>query len=186
MSASPVAALGPGHAPLGRVAALGLGRIALAGLVLVLAAVVVTMSGGAGVAGRVGSLFGLRSEPRAKPVAAVEVAGPVAAVIKSVQGARARPQRQGGGSRVNAKRPVTRTPKQSPAPAPSRPAPALPQPPPPVEAPGPPQPAPGGNVEKTTKAVRETMTPVVPQAQPVLDQTAQTVSQVCGAIGGCP
>jgi hypothetical protein len=34
--------------------------------------------------------------------------------------------------------------------------------------------------------VRDTAAPVAPPAQPVLDQTVQTVNQVCGLIGGCP
>src|SRR5213083_2752121 len=61
-------------APLGRIAAGGLGRLALAGAVLALAAVAVTMSGGTGLGSRFGGLFGLRSEQKARPVHVVRLA----------------------------------------------------------------------------------------------------------------
>ena len=197
MIASPVAGVAPAPTPLSRIAVGGFGRVALAGLVLVLAAVVVTMSGGAGIAGRVGSLFGFQSQAKTKPVAVVEVAGPVNAVVNSVRRSAAAPsQRPAVHRRVNARRPAARTPQQSPAPVAPRPAPALPpsqpalppsQPAPPPVVPKPPPPAPSGTLEKTVGTVRETAAPVVPaQAQPVLEQVQQTVSQACGLIGGCP
>jgi hypothetical protein len=186
MSASPLAGVAPASTPLSRIAFGGFGRVALAGLLLVLAAVVVTMSGGAGLAGRVGSLFGVQSHAKSEPVAAVEVAGPVKAVVSSVRRSGvARSQRPAVHRRVGARR----GPQQSPAPVAPRPAPALPpsEPvPPPVETPKPPPPAPSGNVQRTVETVRNTTAPLVPQAKPVLDQTAQTVSQACGLIGGCP
>jgi hypothetical protein len=184
---APVA--GPAPTPLSRIAFGGFGRVALAGLVLVMAAVTVTMSGGAGLAGRVGSLFGVQSHAKTKPVAVVEVAGPVKAVVNSVRQstAAAHSQRSVVRRRVSTRRHAGGTPQQSPAPGAPRPAPALPpsQPAPPPVVPKP-QPTPTGNVEKTVKTLHDTAAPVVPQAQPVLDQAQQTVSQACGLIGGCP
>lgn len=184
MSASPVVGVAPAPTPLTRIAFGGFGRVALAGLLLVLAAVVVTMSGGVGLAGRLGSLFGVQSHSKPEPVAAVEVAGPVKAVVTSVRRpAAAHTQRPAVQRRVSARRPGARTP-QPPALAAPRPAPALP-PSRPAPPPTPP-PAPSGNVQRAVDTVRTTTAPVAPQAQPVLDQTAQAVSQACGLIGGCP
>jgi len=186
---APVAA--PAPTPLSRIAFGGFGRVGLAGLVLVLAAVIVTMSGGAGLAGRIGSLFGVQSHAKSKPIAAVEVAGPVKAVVNSVRQQAtpaAHSQRQVVRRRVSTRRHAGGTPQQSPAPGAPRPAPALPpsQPAPPPVVPKPPPPAPSGNVERTVTTVHNTAAPVVPQAQPVLDQAQQTVSQACGLIRGCP
>ena len=190
MSASPVVGVAPASAPISRIAFGGFGRVALAGLVLVLAAVVVTMSGGAGLAGRVGSLFGFQSRAKQKPVEVVEVAGPVNAVVASVAGSAPSQSRNRQVVRRHrtGRRHAGGTPQQSPAPGAPRPAPALPpsQPAPPPAVPKPPPPAPAGNVEQTVKTVHDTAPPIVPQAQPVLDQAQQTVSQACGLTGGCP
>lgn len=189
---APVGGVAQAPTPLSRIAFSGFGRVALAGLVLVLAAVVVTMSGGGGLAGRLGSLFGVQSHAKAAPVAAVEVAGPVKEVVNSVRRstAVARSQHPVVRRHVSSRRHAGGTPQQSPAPGAPRPAPALPpsaQPAPPPVVPKPPPPAPSGNVEKTVATVRDTTAPVVPQqAQPVLDQAQQTVSQACGLTGGCP
>jgi hypothetical protein len=176
-------------APIGRVAAGGLGRVALAGLVLILAAVVMTTSGGAGLGGRLGALFGLHSKQGGKPVSAIQAAAP-AAVHDAVTVARvapAQPRRTAPHAKRHTRRPpVTTTPQGTPAPAPN-PAPALPpSQPPPIETPHPPGPAPEGNVQHAVKTVRDSAAPLAPPLQPVLDQSVAAVDKVCGLVGGCP
>lgn len=182
-------------APLGRIAAGGLGRVALAAAVLVLAAIVVTMSGGAGLGGKLGALFGLHSKPSSKPVAAIQVARPDAvgslpALARAPVRHRARPAPR---ARLHTRPPASSAPQRIEAPSPS-PAPATPPavqaPAPPAQPSGPPKPA-SGNVQRVVSTVRDVAAPVVPApAQPVvaplLDQTTSTVNQVCGLLGGCP
>jgi len=165
------------------------GRAGLAGVVLVLAAVVVTMSGGAGLGGRLGALFGLHSKHGGKPVAAVHSAAPASVrhPVASVHAltrhaapralqlkARTRPQTAPAPHRA----PVS---QEAPRPAPAQ-QPAAPSPPP---APRP-VPAPQGTVQHVVQNVRDTAAPLAPPAQPVLDQVSGTVDQACGLIGGCP
>ncbi|HEX6714068.1 MAG TPA: hypothetical protein VF066_11805 [Thermoleophilaceae bacterium] len=195
MNGSPVVGAGAASATLGRVAAGGFARVVLAGLVLVLAAVVVTMSGGAGLGGKLGSLFGLHSTQGGMPATAVQVAAPAPVQRTSVV-ARETPRRLAGSAprvRLRQRHPAatgprrTQAPSQRPTPAP---APVQP-PPPPVEVPKPPPPAPGGNVKQVVETVRKTTQPVVPApaqpvVNPVVDQTTAAVDQACGLIGGCP
>jgi hypothetical protein len=166
------------------------GRGVLAGVVLVLAAVVVTMSGGAGLGGRLGALFGLHSGQAGKPVAAAHAAAP-ALPESAVTSVRVFPRAVA----PRKSQPKSRTrPRTAPAPGRApvageapRPAPAQPPVAPPPPTVPKPAPTPQGNVERTVQTVRETVAPVTPQpAQPVLDQTTQTVGQVCALIGGCP
>jgi hypothetical protein len=166
------------------------GRGVLAGAVLVLAAAVVTMSGGAGLGGRLGALFGLHSGQAGEPVAAVHAGAP-ATLESAVTSVRVFPRAVA----PRTSQPKRRTrPRTAPAPGRApvageapRPAPALPPVAPPPPAVPKPAPTPQGNVERTVQTVHETVTPVTPQpVQPVLDQATQTVGQVCGLIGGCP
>ena len=165
------------------------GRAGLAGVVLVVAAVVVTMSGGAGLGGRLGALFGLHSKHGGKPVAAIRTAAPapVPHPMASVHAlrhhaapravhpkARTRPQTAPAPHRA----PVS---QEAPRPAPAQ-QPAAPSPPPVPQ----PVPTPQGNVQHVVKDVRDTAAPLAPPAQPVLDQVSGTVDQACGLIGGCP
>lgn len=189
MNAPPFAGIAAAPTPLGRIAAAGLGRVALAALVLVLAAVVVTVSGSSGLGGRLGSLFGLRSDAqKKKPVAPVQVAGPVSELVTAARLAAVQRSRPAPVRHNRAKHRQAGAPRRSPAPTAPRPAPALPAPPPSAPPPSVPHPAPapGGNVQHAADVVRQTVTPAAPQAQPVVDQTVQTVGQVCGLIGGCP
>jgi hypothetical protein len=144
-----------------------------------------TTSGGAGLGGRLGALFGLHSKQGRKPVSAIQAAAP-AAVQHAVTVARvapAQPRRRAPHAKRHTRQPpVTTTPQRTPAPAPN-PAPALP---PPIETPQPPAPAPEGNVQHAVKTVRDTAVPLAPPLQPVLDQSEAAVDQVCGLIGGCP
>lgn len=165
-------------------------RVPMAGVVLVLAAVVVTMSGGAGLGGRLGALFGLHSKQGNKPASAVPAAAPAAARVavasmrvasRTPPPSRARPKSR---TRPRSAPGPRRSPAQGEAP---RPAPAQqPVAPSPPTPPPPPVPKPTGNVERVVGTVRDTAAPVAPPAQPVLDQTVQTANQVCGMIGGCP
>jgi hypothetical protein len=165
-----------------------LGRAGLGAVVLVLAAVAVTMSGGAGLGGSLGALFGLHTRQGGKPVSAIQVAAP-ATVQRAVASARLAPvtraQRQPKKRTRPQSAPAPR--RRSPAPAPPQPAPAGPpaaQQPPPVQAPSPPPPT--GNVQRAAQTVRDTAAPLAPPAQPVLDQAVQTVNRACTLIGGCP
>jgi hypothetical protein len=166
-----------------------LGRAGLAAVVLVLAAVAVTMSGGAGLGGSLGALFGLHTRQGGKPVSAIQVAAP-ATVQSAVASARLAPvtrvQRQ---PKKRTRPQSTPAPRRlSPGPGAPRPAPAAPPvapQPPPVQAPTPPPPA-SGNVQHTVQTVRDTAAPLAPPAQPVLDQALQTVDRTCTLIGGCP
>jgi hypothetical protein len=164
----------------------GLGRVGLAGCVLVLAAVVVTMSGGAGLGGKIGALFGLKAEERHKPVTAIRVSAPAPAQLQDVV-ARATPRRRARSVprvRLRSRKPAATGPRRTQAPS-ERPTPPPVQAPPAVPAPKP-APAPSGNVEHAAEQVRDVVAPAAPQAQPVLDQTVATVQQACGLIGGCP
>ena len=179
---------------LGRVAAGGFGRVLCAGALLVLAAIVVTMSGGAGLGGQLGALFGLHSRQGGKPATAIQVAAPAPVLHPPVVArvAPRRPVRSAPGVRLRSRKPAATGPQRTPAPSPQ---PATPHaPPPPVVVPKPP-PAPGGNVQGIARQVAGTVPPVVPApaqpvvqpvVQPVLDQTVAAVDQTCGVIGGCP
>jgi hypothetical protein len=195
LNGSPVLGAGAASATLGRVAAGGLARILLAGLVLVLAAVVVTMSGGAGLGGKLGSLFGLHSRQGGMPATAVQVAAP-APVLRTSVVARETPRRLAGSAprvRLRQRHPAatgprrTQAPSQRPTPSP---APVQP-PPPPIQIPKPPPETPGGNAKQVVDTVRKTTRPVIPApaqplVEPVLDQTTAAVDHACGLIGGCP
>jgi hypothetical protein len=184
--------------PLGRIAWGGFSRVFLAGIVLVLAAVVVTMSGGAGFGGKLGALFGLHSRQGGKPATAIQVAAP-APVLSSNVVARATPRRSARSVprvRLRSRHPAATGPQRTQAPGtrPS-PAPAQPAPAPPVQVPKPPPPAPSGNVQQIARTVHDTVPAAVPApvqpvvqpvTQPVLDQTTAAVDQACGLIGGCP
>jgi hypothetical protein len=174
--------------PLGRVAVGGLGRLVLAGCVLALAAAVVTMSGGAGLGGKLGSLFGLKSQERSKAVTAVRVSAPAPVQLEGVV-ARVTSRRHASPAprvRLRSRKPAATGPRRTRVPG-ARPSPAQPAPPA-VPAPEPPPapPAPSGNVQRAVQTIRDTAGPAIPQAQPVLDQTAAAVGQACGVIGGCP
>ena len=172
---------------LGRIAAGGFARVVVAGFVLVLAGLVVTISGGAGFGGRLGSLFGFGSSGHAKPApVAFHAPRPAAAPVVV---ARATPHRSAPRPDTPKRSaPVHRAPQRrspaaqgQPAPPTSPVAPA----PPPVEIPRP-APAPSGNVERTTKAVRDITAQAAPPAAPVLDAVAGVTGQVCSLIGVCP
>jgi hypothetical protein len=171
---------------------LALGRLVLAGSVLVLAAVVMTMSGSGGFAGRLGGLFGVEARTAEEPVHVVRLAEPqrAAAVASFRHAAPAGAAPVALRRRGQTKQGVPPAPLNvrsgpgaggGPVPAPPAPPPA----PPPVEAPRP-APAPRGIVDRTVETVRTTVAPTAPPAQPVLDRTAAAVGQVCGVIGGCP
>lgn len=189
MNESPVVGGGLAVASLRRLAVAGIGRVILAGLVLALTAAVVTMSGGAGLGGRLGSLFGLHTRQGGKPATAIQVAAP-APVLHSNVVARVTPRRHAGSAprvRLRSRRPAATGPRRTQVPSPpptSPPVQAAPAPPP-VQAPKP-APAPGGNVERATQQVHDVVAPAAPPVAPVLDQTVTTVRQACGLIGGCP
>jgi hypothetical protein len=172
---------------LGRVAAGGFARVLVAGFVLVLAGLVVTISGGTGFGGRLGSLFGFGSSGHAKraPVAfhtPRAAAAPVLVARSTPHRSALRPHTPKRSAPVRIA-PQRRSPAAQGQPAPATPpvAPA----PPPVEIPRP-VPAPSGNVERTTEAVRDITAPTVPAATPVVDAVAGVTGQVCSLIGGCP
>ena len=186
MTEPPAAIAGTPPAPLGPIAAGGLGRVGLAGLVLVLAAAAVTVSGGAGLGGRLGSLFGFNSKPSREPVHAVDAAAPVSSTpyVAETRPALPQVQRRTPPARSHKRsEPVRSTPRRSPSPT-DRPAPPKAPALPPVSLPAPPG-APSGTVDRAVKAVQETTAPV-PAAQPVVDQLTSAVGQACGLLGGCP
>jgi hypothetical protein len=175
----------PGAAdpPLGRIAIGGFGRVALACSVLVLAAIVVTLSGGAGFGGALGALFGTQSGAHRSAAPAVQAGAPVAPAgfVRAAPRAPAvrvsPPARRRQGARG--------APRQSP-PAASRPAPLVGAPPaPPVQVPQP-APLPQGQVQHAVDMTRQVLDPAAPAARPVTDQAAATVGQLCGLLGGCP
>jgi hypothetical protein len=190
VSESPIGAAAA-DAPLGRVAVGGLGRLALAGLVLVLAAVVVTMSGGAGLGARLGALFGLHSERRgAKPVSAINAAPPAPTVkpLDTVARGKSRPPARSAPTvRLRSRYPAGTGPQRTLAPSPRPGQQAPPAVPPPPTVPSPPRPAPPGTVQRLVTTVRDTTAQVAPApAQAVVDQATEAVNQVCGLAGGCP
>jgi hypothetical protein len=192
LNGSPIGGAAGGDPPLGQVAAGGLWRVALAGLVLVLATVIVTMSGGAGLGGRLGALFGLHSNAGAKPASAIHAGAraPVKARPTVARGRLRHPARSAPGVRLRSRQPAATGPQRTPAPSPRPVSPSRPAPSPspsPSPVPVPPKPAPSGNVQHVVRTLRDTTAPVVPApAQPVLEQTASAVDQVCGRVGGCP
>ena len=172
-------------APLSRIAAGGLARLGAGCALLVMVGIAVTSSGGAGLTGRLGGLFGFRAQPRPAPaVRAVEPLAPVRPVAtlskpatRSVSHTKRRP---------SPRRPVHSVPRQSP-PAPAAPAVTL-APPVPVEV-RTPAPPPSGNVGRVVQRVREVAAPVlepVAPAQQVVRDATTVVGQVCGLLGGCP
>jgi hypothetical protein len=202
MNASTVVGGGDSTEELGRIAWGGFSRVLLAGLVLVLAAVVMTMSGGAGFGGKLGALFGLHSRQGGKPATAIQVAAP-APVLQPTVVASATPRRSARPAprvRLRSRHPAATGPQRTQAPGPRpnpapAPAPAQPPPAPPVQVPKPPPPAPSGNVQQVARTVHDTVPAVVPAPaqpvvqpvlQPVLDQTTAAVDQACGLVGGCP
>jgi hypothetical protein len=193
MSEPPIGVAAVAEKPLAGVAASGFGRVGLAGVVLVLAAVVATMSGGAGFAGRLGTLFGFHSKQAAKPVSATQPALPAVSELRSVARGRLRhPARSAPRLRLRSRHPAATGPQRTQAPG-TRPVPAAPQAPAPApsQVPSPPTPAPAGTVHRVVTIVRDTTGPVVPPpaqpvVQPVLEQTSAAVDQVCGLAGGCP
>jgi hypothetical protein len=168
-------------------AAGGLGRIALAGCLLALAALLVTTTGGGGLRGALGSLFGFhggqapratttdngRSKPgpggaqpfRLLPIFHVEAPAPVARQ-------RARRHRPGGSHQ-------RRVPGQTPAPSTS-PVPQAPSPP------RPPTPPSQGLVGSAGQAIEQAAPAVPAPAQPVVHDAVGAVVQVCGLLGQCP
>jgi hypothetical protein len=186
VSAPPVGLARLAEPPLARVAAGGFGRVALACCVLVLAAIVVTMSGGAGFGGALDALFGTHADTSRKAAPPVRAAAPALSVR------RAAPRRHVNAvtpARPPANRRRAASPRRS-APVAERPAPAAPAPVP-VPAPAPvqiPKPAPDTNrqLERTVETVKQVAVPLAPAAQPVTDQLTTTVGQVCGMLGGCP
>jgi hypothetical protein len=177
---------------------LAAGRVALAGVVLALAAMAVTISGGAGLLGGLGEVFGSSSELRRgggdRAHAAADVA--VKALVAShrvvpQRVSRPQPQQVPRREAVAAPRPAPApapvavpqpAPVAAPAPSPApRPAPA----PPPTSPPTGPRPQPGGTVERVTHDLRDAVAPVAP-LQPVVDQATGAVTQVCALLGGCP
>jgi hypothetical protein len=188
MSESPIGTAAA-DAPLGRVAVGGLGRVALAGLVLALAAAAVTMSGGAGLGGRLGALFGLHSDrQRAQPVSAINAAPtPTVKPLDTVARGNSRPPARSAPTvRLRSRYPAGTGPQRTLAPSP-RPGPPAPPEVPPPTVPSPPQPAPPGTVQRLVTTVRDTTAQVAPApAQAVVDQATEAVNQVCGLAGGCP
>jgi hypothetical protein len=155
-----------------------------------LLAAAVTMSGGAGLGGRLGVLFGLHSEQARRSVSGVEVATPAAGTTVA-RGTLRQPARSAPTVRLRSRHPVQAVPPrtQAPSPPPTPAVPPGPAPVPPVQPPSPPKPS--GNVERAVNTVRDTASPAVPSpaqpvSQPVLDQVAAAFGQACGAVGGCP
>lgn len=181
-------------ASLGRIAAGGFWRVVVAGAVLVLAAIVMTMSGGAGLGGGLGALFGLHTGQGGKPATAIQVAAPAPVLPSKSVVARVTPRRPASsapGVRLRSRKPAATGPQRTPAPS-TQPG-SSPAHPGPVPAPAPP-PA-SGNVQQVVRQVHDTVPQAVPApakpvvapvAQPVLDQTTAAADQACGLIGGCP
>ena len=182
MSAPPVGLARLAEPPLARVAAGGFGRVALACCVLVLAAIVVTMSGGVGFGGALDALFGTHADASKKAAPSVRAAAPALSVHRAAPGRRAiaptpatQPQHR--------RRPAA--PQRSAPPAPPAPVNVAPAPVP-TPAPVPiPKPAPG-QLERTVETVKQVAVPLAPAAQPVADQLTTTVGEVCLMLGGCP
>jgi hypothetical protein len=188
MTELPRTALVPAQAPIGRMAALGLGRIALAGCLLALAALLVTTTGGGGLRGALGSLFGFhaghaprsatahrRSQPRADravpfqllPISRGNARAPVA-------------RRHARGHRRDASH-QRQTPGRPPAPSTS-PVPQIPPAPPAAPAP----PGSQGLVGSAAHAIDQAAPVLPPPAQPLVHEAVATVGQLCGLLGQCP
>lgn len=183
MSGPPLGLAGLAEPPLARVAAGGFGRVALACCVLVLAAVVVTMSGGAGFGGALDALFGTQSKARKSSSPSVRAAAPIVASPAAARprGRAIAPVRQQRRPRQHVRKALRRS-----EPAPARPAPIAAAPAPaPVQPPKPPPVAPR-QLERALETTTQVVVPVVPAVQPVTDQATTTVSQICGMLGGCP
>jgi hypothetical protein len=176
-------------APIGRIAAGGLARVALAACALALAALVVTSTGAGGLGGALGSLFGIHSAPAERPKASAQpIAAPsVDAPVTPVSRTRSAPTRAPATNRrIPARRPTSpyprirtpgpRAPHSSPQPIPTQ---THPPPAPPAEPPP-------GVVGGVGAAVREAGKALPPPAQPVVGQAVETISKVCGLLGGCP
>jgi len=169
-------------------AATGFVRLALAACLLALVALAVA-GVGAGPGGALGSLFGFagdgakRNGPAARPIARGPVDGPAlpAAARQLVTrhvNARHRPLRV---HRAPERRPAG---QQAPQRTPASPKPVVPAPPAP--APPLPQPAPPGVVGGATETIKRTAQPLPAPAQPIVGQAVETVTQICGVLGGCP
>lgn len=186
MTELPPPALVPAQAPVGRMAAGGLGRIALAGCLLALAALLVTTTGGGGLRGALGSLFGYHAghpvratatnrptQPgpgsavpfRVLPALHVEARAPVARH-------HTRGHRRGGSHQRQS---PGRAPAPSTAPVPQVPAP--PRPPPPPSQ---------GVVDRAANAIDQVAPALPPPAQPLVHEAVGVVGQVCGLLGQCP
>jgi hypothetical protein len=166
-------------------AAGGLGRIALAGCLLALAALLVTTTGGGGLRGALGSLFGYHSGDPSQATAANRPTQPGASsavpsrllpvvnIEARVPVARrhTRAHRRG---RSHQRQSPGRAPAPSTAPVPQVPAP--PRPPPPSQ----------GVVERATDAIDQVAPALPPPAQPLVHEAVGVVGQVCGLLGRCP
>src|SRR4051794_2979849 len=159
-----------------------------------------TSSGGGGLAGPLGGLFGLHSGHRAKPLPAVEAAARRPANHSSTAERSVLPRRphKAPAARLHARHPAVaplrhvaiaprphRAPSTTPSAPSTKPAAPAPGPPPPVQNRQPPR-APAGNVERAAQTIRDTMAPAAPPLRPLLDQTTTTVGRACGLVGGCP
>jgi hypothetical protein len=177
------------QAPLGRMAAGGLGRMTLAACLLTLAALLVTTSGGAGLRGALGSLFDSHSPHAARATtdrarnaagagAALALRGAPVARVQSrspATGPHKPPHRHGGSHQPRIPAPA---PSPSPAPAPQvRPSPSPPRPPTPPSQ---------GVVDSATRAIDQAATALPPPAQPLVPEATGAVAQVCGLLGQCP
>jgi hypothetical protein len=189
MTELPPRALVPAQAPAGRMAAGGLGRIALAGCLLGLAALLVTTAGGGGLRGALGPLFGYHSGHAARATTA-NPRDPSVAVsalpLRLPRTARAQARAPAGrhdsrGHRQGRSR-QPRSPSRAPAPATS-PVPGVPAPPPPT--PPPPSPSPG-IVERAANAIDQVAPALPPPAQPLVHEAVGVVGQACGLLGRCP
>jgi hypothetical protein len=162
-------------------------RIAIGACLLGLVAAAITVSGGIGLRGALGSLFGLHSPQAAQPPAAAPPAHLLAAAGLPVA-RQAGPNRS---RRAPAEAHRRRTPRSAPSPAP-RPAPSpAPQPPsspPPSPPPAvPPPPPPQTHIVKTAASTIQTVARPLPgPVPPLVDQAVGLVDATCVALGGCP
>jgi hypothetical protein len=187
MTAQLLPLAGPKARPLGGIARGGAWRLVLGASVLALAAAAMSISGAAGLAGPLGSVFGLHAggADNGEQSSAAHIAPPV--VVARAPSMRSGALRAGSGPRHGTRVPRRHVPRPAPprrTPTPTSPAPV--SAPPPAGPPSHPSPGPAGGVEHAVVTVRDTVVPVAPPAQPVLDETVQAVQHVCGLLGGCP
>jgi hypothetical protein len=190
MSGPPPLAAGGAAAPIARIAAAGLARVAVAAGVLALAALVVTSTGAGGLSGALGSLFGFHSAPAAhrapggRPIAGHAVL-PASRTRPGATPPSATRRHSGARRRTIPDRPPGAPPISAPGSSP-QPIPTPAQPPPAQPPPAPPAAPQPGVVAGVGAAVTQAADALPPPVRPVVDQAVGAVGQVCGLLGGCP